>query len=88
MKVVNKNKFTQDSVQQMTQEELGKIQELTAEFNKAKMAIGDIEIQKQNILIHVDFLKKEFAVQEKLLIEKYGQDSIVNIQTGEITQKK
>jgi len=52
------------------------------------MAIGDIEIQKQNILIHVDFLKKEFAVQEKLLIEKYGQDSIVNIQTGEITQKK
>jgi hypothetical protein len=88
MKVVNKNKFTQDSVQQMTQEELGKIQELTAEFNKAKMAIGDIEIQKQNILIHVDFLKKEFAVQEKLLIEKYGQDSIVNIQTGEITKKQ
>jgi hypothetical protein len=88
MKVVNKNKFTQDNVQKMTQEELAKIQELTSEFNKAKMAIGDIEIQKQNILIHVDFLKKEFAVQEKLLIEKYGQDSIVNIQTGEITKKQ
>lgn len=88
MEVVNKNKFTQDSVQKMTQEELGKIQELTSEFNKAKMAIGDIEIQKQNIFSHIDFLKKEFAVQEKLLIEKYGEDSIVNIQTGEITQKK
>jgi hypothetical protein len=88
MKVVNKNKFTQDKVQRITQEELTKIQELNSEFNKAKMAIGDVEIQKQNIFSHIEVLKKEFAVHEKLLIEKYGSDAVVNIQTGEVTKKQ
>jgi hypothetical protein len=84
----NKNKFTQDKVQKLTQEELVKINELNSEFNKAKMAVGDVELQKQNILRHIDVLKTEFASFEKSLIEKYGVDSVVNIQTGEITQKQ
>lgn len=88
MKVVNKNKFTKDQNQTVTQEELAKINELNSEFNKAKLAIGDVELQKQGILRHVELLKIEFSAHEKDLIEKYGADSIINIQTGEITQKK
>lgn len=88
MEVVKENNFTEEKVQRITQEELAKIQELTSEFNKSKMAIGDVEIQKQNIFNNIEVLKKEFALHEKLLIEKYGEDSIVNIQTGEVTQKK
>jgi hypothetical protein len=88
MKVVNKNKFTKDQVQTVTQEELAKINELNSEFNKAKLAIGDVELQKQNILRHIELLKAEFSAHEKALIEKYGADSVINIQTGEITQKK
>lgn len=84
----NTNKFTQDAIQTVTQEELAKINELNAEFNKAKMAIGDVELQKQNILRHIELLKTEFSTQEKTLIEKYGADAIVNVQTGEITRKK
>jgi hypothetical protein len=84
----NRNKFTQDAIQSVTQEELAKINELNAEFNKSKMAIGDVELQKQNILRHIELLKAEFSAQEKSLIEKYGADAIVNVQTGEITRKK
>ena len=72
---------------QVTQEELTKIQELNSEFNKAKMAIGDVELQKQQIIRHIDELKVEFSAHEKSLIEKYGADAVINIQTGEVTQK-
>ena len=73
--------------QTITQEELVKIQELNSEFNKAKMAIGDVELQKQTIIRHIDELKVLFSAHEKELIEKYGADAIINIQTGEVTQK-
>lgn len=72
---------------QVSQEELSKIQELNSEFNKAKMAIGDVELQKQQIIRHIEELKVEFAAHEKSLIEKYGSDAVINIQTGEVTHK-
>lgn len=72
---------------QVSQEELTKIQELNSEFNKAKMAIGDAELQKQTIIRHIEELKLQFSAHEKLLIEKYGADAVINIQTGEVTQK-
>lgn len=72
---------------QVTQEELTKIQELNSEFNKAKMAIGDVELQKTQILRHIEELKLEFSAHEKLLIDKYGADAVINIQTGEVTHK-
>lgn len=84
----NKNKFTQDAIQTVTQEELAKINELNSEFNKAKLAIGDVELQKNQILRHIELLKTEFSAQEKELIEKYGADAVINIQTGEITRKQ
>jgi hypothetical protein len=73
---------------QVTQEELSKIQEINAEFNKAKMGIGDLELQKQSLLNFIDVLKKDFSKHEQSLIEKYGADSVINIQTGEITKKE
>lgn len=72
---------------QVTQEELAKIQELNSEFNKAKMAIGDVELQKLTIVRHIEELKAQFTIHENLLIEKYGADAVINIQTGEVTQK-
>lgn len=72
---------------QVTQEELTKIQELNSEFNKAKMAIGDVELQKLNIVRHIEELKAQFSAHEQSLIEKYGADAVINIQTGELTYK-
>lgn len=73
--------------EQVTQEELTKIQELNSEFNKAKMAIGDVELQKLQIINHIEGLKIQFLAHEKELIEKYGADAVINIQTGEVTHK-
>jgi hypothetical protein len=72
---------------QVTQEELTTIQKLNSEFNQAKTAIGDIEMQKQNILRHIEELKVNFSAHEQLLINKYGADAVINIQTGEVTKK-
>ena len=74
-------------VEQVSQEELTTIQELNAEFNKAKMAIGDVELQKINIVRHIEELKAQFTAHERLLVEKYGADAVINIQTGEVTHK-
>jgi hypothetical protein len=84
----NKNKFTKDQVQSVSQEELAKIQALNSEFNKAKAAIADIELQKYNLFRLVDELKLEFSTHEKLLVDKYGANAVINLQTGEVTQKE
>ena len=72
----------------LTKEELAKIQEMNTEFTKLKMAIGDVELQKNGLLKAVDVLKNDFASHEIELIGNYGQDSEINVQTGEVTKKQ
>jgi chaperonin cofactor prefoldin len=72
----------------VTSEELEGIQQMNSEFQKMKNSLGDIELQKHSILKHIDELKKVFMDNERLLIEKYGEDAVINIKTGEITQKQ
>ncbi len=68
-------------------EELDKIQGMNSDFAKAKMALGELELNKQGILNQVNAMKAEFGEYEKMLISKYGQDSVINLQTGEVTKK-
>lgn len=72
----------------ITQEELTTIQNMNSDFAKAKMGLGDIELQKQALLKAIDELKGVFAMHEKALIEKYGTDAVINMQTGEVTKKQ
>jgi hypothetical protein len=72
----------------LEKEELAKIQEMNAEFTKMKIALGETELQKQTIINAVNELKTSFATQERMLIDKYGADAIINVQTGEVTQKQ
>lgn len=72
----------------LTKEELSKVQEMNADFTKAKTALGDLELQKQNIIRHIDAMRKEFGDHEQMLINKYGADSVINLQTGEVTKKE
>jgi len=71
----------------VSKEELEKIQGMNADFSKAKMALGELELNKQNILNQINAMRQEFSEYEKMLIIKYGQDSVINLQTGEVTQK-
>jgi hypothetical protein len=72
----------------VSKEELDKIQGMNAEFSKAKMALGELELNKQGILNQINAMRQEFSEYEKMLILKYGQDSVINLQTGEVTQKQ
>lgn len=72
----------------LTQEELTAIQQMNSDFSKAKMAIGDLELQKEKVIEHIKELKAVFGAHEKSLIEKYGEDSVINVQTGEVTKKE
>jgi hypothetical protein len=52
------------------------------------MALGELELNKQGILNQINAMRQEFFEYEKMLIAKYGQDSVINLQTGEVTQKQ
>jgi len=72
----------------LTQEELELVQTLNTDFTKLKISLGNLELQKQSILTEVDNLKLKFIENETELINKYGADSVINIQTGEVTTKE
>jgi wobble nucleotide-excising tRNase len=72
----------------LTHEELNKIQEMNTRFAKAKLALGDLELTKHDMLKEVDKLRLEFEENEKQLISKYGKDAVINMKTGEVTQKQ
>ena len=69
-------------------EELQSLQTMTAEFNKLKTQLGDLSLQKHGICLRVEELKAEFQAVEKTLMETYGVDSIINMETGEIKDKE
>jgi hypothetical protein len=70
------------------EKELASLQELNTEFNKFKTQLGDLSLQKHGICLRVEELKTEFQILEKALMEKYGVDSVINLETGEIKQKE
>ncbi len=72
----------------LSKDELEEVQSLNTEYTKKKMMLGDLEIQKAAIISEIGALKMKFAQNEKKLIDKYGKDSVINIQTGEVQQKK
>jgi hypothetical protein len=72
----------------LTEQELEFIKTGTLEYNKIKMNIGEYELQKQNLVLQAEKIREAFSNNEKILIEKYGNDSVINMQTGEVTQKE
>jgi hypothetical protein len=72
----------------VTDEELKNIREMNGDFSKAKMNLGDLELQKQSLIKYIDSIKDVFTKHEKILMEKYGEDAVINIETGEVTKKQ
>ena len=71
----------------LTKEELEATQAMHNEFNKLKIQLADVELQKHGLLKHVDVLRLEFQKHEKGLMDKYGEDAVINLQPGEVTKK-
>lgn len=71
----------------LSKSELENIHKLMKDFNQLKIQLGDTMITQHNLLLKVDELKVQYAEEERLLIDKYGSDAVINIQTGEVTDK-
>lgn len=84
----NTNKFTQDNIQHLTEEEFNFIKQGSGDYTKIKISLGELELQKQGLLDQAKMIVGAFNENEKLLIEKYGPNSVINMQTGEVTQKE
>ena len=71
----------------LTKKELETIQGLVNEFNQTKIKLGDTVISQSALLKKIEELKVTYAEQEQKLIKKYGGDAVINIETGEVSEK-
>ena len=71
----------------LSQQELTQLNSLAQQVEEVKNAIGSLEIQKHNYLHKAAQIQSELNKQEQELIAKYGVDSVINMQTGEVTTK-
>tara|TARA_B100001093_G_scaffold188201_1_gene180734 strand:+ start:3497 stop:3772 length:276 start_codon:yes stop_codon:yes gene_type:complete len=65
----------------ITEKELKNLQELVAKLNSASSQLGNIEMQKHQLLHASQTLQSDMAEMQKSLEETYGKVS-VNIQDG------
>ena len=72
----------------LNKEELERVQQLNNSFAQAKMALGEMELKRHGMLKEIDTMRVTFAEEEQKLISKYGAASVINLQTGEVTEKK
>ena len=72
----------------LTTEELEFIRKGSADYTKIKINLGELELQKQGLIKQAHEIVDAFSNNEKILIEKYGADSVINMQTGEVTKKQ
>ena len=69
---------------QLSKEQLELLQGLQNEFNQAKINIADTEIQKAGLLVGLAEVQKKFAEQEQILMKEFGENAVINLQTGEV----
>jgi hypothetical protein len=75
-------------MKKIDEQELTQLQTMNTEFNTLKTQLGDLTLQKHGLCLRVEQLKAEFQLVEKTLLEKYGADSIINMETGEVKIKE
>jgi hypothetical protein len=75
-------------MKKIEEKELLNLQTLNNEFNKLKVQLGDLTLQKHGLCLRVEELKASFQAAEKVLIDKYGVNSVINLETGEVKEKE
>ena len=71
----------------LEEKELAELKEANVALDRYKLAIVDLEMQKKSLYESVTSLQQEFTQMENKLIEKYGKDSVINMNTGIVKQK-
>ena len=72
----------------LNKEELKSLTDLNKEFVEKKVQLGDAVIVQGGLMQEVNVIRAKFAQEEQNLIKKYGADSVINLQSGEVTKNK
>lgn len=72
----------------LTKEELSFLQDSIKNLNSAKSLLADLEIKKHETLLMIDKYKNMVQIKENELIDKYGLNSVINIETGQVKKKE
>ncbi|QDP58974.1 MAG: hypothetical protein GOVbin1678_16 [Prokaryotic dsDNA virus sp.] len=75
-------------MKKLTKEELQSLQKSIKDYNAIKLKLAETVLHQQAIMGEIGMLKSQFLQQEKVLMDKYGKDSSINTQTGEVTKIK
>lgn len=76
-----------EQVKKVSEEHLSKLQELNQQFAGLHKQVGDLEVRKHQTLIAIDNLSSEFKTFEAELIKEYGDNVVINLESGEIKDK-
>ena len=80
----NKKKVVDLKPTNITDEELGKIQELVGFIQKGEMQLGQLEVQKHTVLHRIVAVQENIGALQKDFEKTYGKVDI-NITDGSIT---
>ena len=69
---------------QLTETERTEINKLVSEFNTLKMQLGDTYMNQQALLKKIEEVKLSYSKVEVSLMETYGKDAVINVETGEV----
>lgn len=72
--------------QKLNEEQLNKVQELNQNFLKLKVSIADAEVNKSQAIKQLNEVQEEFSSFEKELMKEYGENAVIDLRTGEVTQ--
>jgi wobble nucleotide-excising tRNase len=76
-----------EQVKKVSEEHLSKLQELNQQFAGLHKQVGDLEVRKHQALNAIDHLSSEFKTFEAELIKEYGDNVVINLESGEIKDK-
>jgi chaperonin cofactor prefoldin len=72
----------------LKEEQLNQIKSLKEAHTSLRFRLADIEIEKHVVINQIKDVAKEFKEIEKAIIEEYGKDATLNLQTGEISNSE
>jgi hypothetical protein len=72
----------------LTETELATIRGLVQEFNSLKIQLADTVMHQGAIAKKIEEVKQSYIQMEASLIDVYGKNASINIDTGEITEKE
>ena len=78
--------MSEKKVTKVSEEHLAKLQTANKEFAMIQKNLVDMAIQKHQVLKVLDTKRTEFQELEKELIQEYGDDVVINLESGEVKE--